>query len=143
MKNLIIFYDHSKEIIHIVNKYKKNYQADIYEIKTLKPVSFFDKISSSYFGNSLNVLKCNLNLREYDNIILISPLWFNKLPSPIIKFLEPQVGKINNIIYVLYNYNKEDYPKEFDKMDKVLNLRRSNSYFITLNKKDIHVRVYQ
>ena len=31
----------------------------------------------------------------------------------------------------------------FDEMDKILNLRRDKSYFITLSKKEINVRVYQ
>lgn len=137
--NLIIFYDHGKDILNIVNKYKKVYNASVYEIKTNQTMSLVDK----FLNKPVDVLKCNLNLASYDTIILISPLWFNKIPSPVIRFLEQETGKIKDIIYLLYNYNKEDKPLEFNKLDRILNLRRSKSYFVSLAKKEIHVRVYQ
>lgn len=137
--NLIIFYDHSKDILDIVSKYRKVYNASTYEIKTFESIGLKEKI----FNTKVNVARCNLNLLNYETIILISPLWFNKIPSPVIKFLEESTGKINNIIYLLYNYNKKDYPEEFEKLDRILNLRREKSYFVSLSKKEIHVRVYQ
>ncbi len=137
--NLIIFYDHSKDILDIVSKYRKVYNANVYEIKTLDSIGLKEKI----LNTKVNVARCNLNLSSYETIILISPLWFNKTPSPVIKFLEESTGKISNIIYLLYNYNKKDCPKEFEKLDKILNLRRDKSYFVSLAKKEIHVRVYQ
>lgn len=143
MGNLIVFYGNDKDILKIVGKYKEEYNASVYKIETVKNVSFFDKIKSSYNGKILNIKRCNLNLLNYQNIILISPLWFDKVPSPVTRFLEIEAGRINNIIYFLYNNNKEDKQEEFDKMDKILNLRREKSYFVSVNKKDIHVRVYQ
>ena len=143
MGNLVIFYSKNKDILKIVSKYKEMYNASVYEIQTKNNISFFDKLSSTYLGSKISIKRCNLNLIEYDNIILISPLWFNKIPNPVIRFLEQSTGKIKNINYILYNDNKKDYPSEFNKMDKILNLRRDKSYFVKVNKDDIHVRVYQ
>ena len=67
--NLIIFYDHSKDILNIVNKYKNVYNASVYEIKTNELVTLKDKIASSYFNKPINVFRCNLNLLNYENII--------------------------------------------------------------------------
>lgn len=139
MGNLIVYYSKNKDILKIVKKFIDLYNATTYEIETLEKVSFIKKLK----GENVNIKRCNLNLLNYQNIILISPLWFDKVPTPVIRFLEQATGHINNIIYVLYNNNKEDHAKEFDKMDKILNLRRSKSYFVSINKKDIHVRVYQ
>ena len=139
MGNLIVYYSKNKDILKIVNKFIDLYNATTYEIETLEKVSFIKKLK----GENVNIKRCNLNLLNYQNIILISPLWFDKVPTPVIRFLEQATGHINNIIYVLYNNNKEDHAKEFDKMDKILNLRRDKSYFVSINKKDIHVRVYQ
>ena len=139
MGNLIVYYSKNKDILKIVNKFIDLYNATTYEIETLEKVSFMQKLK----GENVSIKRCNLNLLSYQNIILISPLWFDKVPIPVIRFLEQATGHINNIIYVLYNNNKEDHAKEFDKMDKILNLRRSKSYFVSINKKDIHVRVYQ
>ena len=100
--------------------------------------STIPQILISYFSFFKNQL-----IKNKIFIILISNLWFNKIPNPVIRFLEINTGNINNIVYVLYNDNKEDHPEEFDKMDKILNLRRDKSYFVSLDKKDIHVRVYQ
>lgn len=52
-------------------------------------------------GENVSIKRCNLNLLSYQNIILISPLWFDKVPIPVIRFLEQATGHINNIIYVL------------------------------------------
>ena len=142
MGNLVIFFSRNKEILKIVSKYKEIYNASVYEIETTNNINFFNKLTSTFLSNSINIKKCNLNLSNYQNIILISPLWFNKIPSPVIRFLEMQTGKINNIIYILFS-NSLDNPSEFDKMDKILNLRRDKSYFVSLDKNDIHVRVYQ
>lgn len=139
MGNLIVYYSKNKDILKIVNKFIDLYNATTYEIETLEKVSFMQKLK----GENVSIKRCNLNLLSYQNIILISPLWFDKVPTPVIRFLEQATGHINNIIYVLYNNNKEDHAKEFDKMDKILNLRRDKSYFVSINKKDIHVRVYQ
>lgn len=139
MGNLIVYYSKNKDILKIVNKFIDLYNATTYEIETLEKVSFMQKLK----GENVSIKRCNLNLLSYQNIILISPLWFDKVPIPVIRFLEQATGHINNIIYVLYNNNKEDHAKEFDKMDKILNLRRDKSYFVSINKKDIHVRVYQ
>ena len=139
MNNLIVYYSKNKDILKIVNKFIDLYNATTYEIETIEKVSFMQKLK----GENVSIKRCNLNLLSYQNIILISPLWFDKVPTPVIRFLEQATGHINNIIYVLYNNNKEDHAEEFTKMDKILNLRRDKSYFVSINKKDIHVRVYQ
>ncbi len=141
MGNLVIFYGRNRDISRIVSNYRKTYRANVLEIETENNFNFFDKISND--KTKVILKRINVNLKNYDNIILITNLWHNQVPSPVIRFLEQQTGNINNIIYVLYNKNKEDKPSEFDKIDKVLNLRREKAYFVTLKGKDIHVRVYQ
>lgn len=137
--NLVVYYDSNKDILQIVEKFRKDYNANVYKIETIDKVNFITKLKNS----KVAIKRCNLNLSRFDNIILISSMWNNEVPSPVIRFLEQLTGKVKNIIYVLYNNNKEDKPECFDKMDKILNLRRMKSYFVTLNKKDINVRVYQ
>lgn len=137
--NLIVYFGHNKDILKIVSKFKKDYEASIYEIETITPITFFTK----YKNQNIEIKRCNLNLNVYDTVIIVSEMWRDEVPSPVIRFLEQSTGKIKKSIYILYNNNKEDKPKEFDKMDKILNLKRIKSFFVTLNKKDIHVRVYQ
>ncbi len=141
MGNLVVFYGKNKEIRRIVARYQELYRANSFEIETVNSYGFFDKLSNDI--NSVQLKRSNINLANYENIILVSSLWHDKIPAPILRFLEQQTGKIRNIIYVLYNKNRDDKQEEFDKMDKILNLRRDKSYFVTLDRKDIHVRVYQ
>ncbi len=141
MGNLVVFYGQSKEIKKIVARYREIYQARVFEIETENFYGFFEKLSND--KNSVHLKKSNINLANYNTIILVSSLWHDKVPAPVLRFLEQQTGKIRSIIYVLYNKNREDRQEEFDKMDKILNLRRDKSYFVSINGKDIHVRVYQ
>ena len=137
--NLVVYYGRDKDILKIVYKYKNEYAADVYQIKTLKDVTLMNKLTNS----NINIQRCNLNLKNYERIILISPLWFNKVPLPVIRFLEQGIGRINKIVYILYNKNKADKPMEFNKMDRILNLHREKSYFVKLTKDSINIRVYQ
>jgi len=137
--NLVVYYGKTKDILNIVSKFKKENDASLYEIETTTPVSFITKFKNE----RVSIKRCNLNLSAYDNIILVSGLWHDVVPSPVIRFLEQSTGRIKKITYVLYNNNREDKPLEFDKMDRILNLRRYKSFFVTLYKKEIHVRVYQ
>ena len=136
---LVVYFDRSSAILNIVNKYQKEFEASVYQIEPTESITFFTKLKNE----KVNIKKCNLNLMSYDKIILISSLWHNEVPSPVIRFLEQNVGKIKSITYVLYNNNKEDKPLEFDKMDRILNLKRDKSFFVTINRKEINVRVYQ
>jgi len=137
--NLIVYYGREKDILKIVYKYQKDYEATVYEIKTLKEVSLINKLTNS----NINIQRCNLNLMNYERVIVISSLWFNKVPLPVIRFLEQSIGRINKVVYVLYNKNKADKPMEFNKMDKILNIHREKSYFVNLTKDRINFRVYQ
>ena len=134
---LVVYFDRSSAILNIVNKYQKEFDASIYQIEPTESINFFTKLKNE----KVNIKKCNLNLMSYDKIILVSSLWHNEVPSPVIRFLEQNVGKIRNITYVLYNNNKEDKPLEFDKMDRILNFNREKSFFVKVNKKEINVRV--
>ena len=136
--NLIIFFDGNNDIRNVVGKYKQELNAEVYRIEPTEYIGFFEKLKNK----PINIKRCNLNLLNYNNILIISPLWHNKIPSPVIRFLEQSTGRIKNVSYVLYNYNKEDHPEEFDKMDRILNLRREKSYFVNVNRKEINVRVY-
>lgn len=144
MGNLVVFYGKSRDIENIVAKYQEIYLANKYEIRSVNnDRGFVNCFLYTFFNKKMVIERCNLNINNYERIIIISELWFNKIPAPVIRFLEQSTGKIQKVVYVLYNDNKKDYPKEFDKMDKILNLRRENSYFVSLNKKNVNVRVYQ
>ena len=93
-------------------------------------------------NDKVAIKRCNLNLAAYNSVIIITSLWYKKIPSPILRFLEQSTGRIKNVSYVLFNNNKEDHPELFDKMDRILNLRRGKSYFVSLEKKEMHLRVY-
>ena len=144
MSNLIVFYG-EKEILPIVKKYQNMYQSHIYQIKVKnsQDKGFINRFKITYLNEKIAVERCPFDLLKYDNIIVISTLWFNELPKPLIKFLEQQAGRIKKVSYVLYNNNKKDREQEFQKMDRILNLRRDKSYFVSITKEDIHVRVYQ
>ena len=143
MGNLIVFYGKGRNIKKIVAKYQEIYNATTYEITTQEKVSFLDKVLSTYSNSKIAINRPTIALNSYETIILVSNLWFDKVPNPVLRFLEQQTGKIKKIVYILYNNNKDDRQEEFDKMDKILNLRREKSYFVTVHGKDINVRVYQ
>jgi len=136
--DLIVFFDSTREIRYIVGKYQANLNGEVYKIEPTESIGFFTKLKN----DKVAIKRCNLNLAAYNSVIIITSLWYKKIPSPVLRFLEQSTGRIKNVSYVLFNNNKEDHPELFDKMDRILNLRRGKSYFVSLEKKEMHLRVY-
>ena len=100
MGNIVLYYGTSKELKRIVHKYQEMYQASLYEIETIKKVTFFDKFKSVYSNLNIPIKRCQLNLSNYKTVILVTELWYDRVPLPVLRFLEQQTGNIKNVMYI-------------------------------------------
>ena len=67
----------------------------------------------------------DLNLEDYDKVIIVSPIWVFKVCSPINDFCNKYSGKINNVEYIFTHYMKHSFIKEADKLDNILEIKRT------------------
>ncbi|WP_299522798.1 flavodoxin [uncultured Methanobrevibacter sp.] len=90
MKKLIVYFSYTGNTRMIANKIKEKLNCDILEIETTIPYSsdYDEVVNDEQNGEASNHLpeikKLNINLDEYDVIILGTPVWWYR-PCPAIR----------------------------------------------------------
>lgn len=90
MKKLIVYFSYTGNTRMIANKIKEKLDCDILEIETVKPYSKdYDTVvndeQNSEASNHLPEIKqINIDLSDYDTIILGTPVWWYR-PCPAIR----------------------------------------------------------
>lgn len=106
MKTLVIYYSHKGSNKFLAEKISSELNCDL---EALKPRinSHLLFIMNIGFGNK----KLNVKLENYDRIILCGPIWVGKFIKPLKSFVNKNIDKINNLIFVTCcgsNYEKKD-----------------------------------
>ena len=90
MKKLVVYFSYTGNTEMIANKIKEKLDCDILKIETKVPYSTdYDKVvndeQNSEASNHLPEIKeININLNQYDTIILGTPVWWYR-PTPAIR----------------------------------------------------------
>ena len=90
MKKLIVYFSYTGNTRMIANKIKEKLNCDILEIETTIPYSsdYDEVVNDEQNGEASNhlpeIIKLNINLDEYDVIILGTPVWWYR-PCPAIR----------------------------------------------------------
>lgn len=93
MKTLIVYYSLEGNTEVIANKIAANTKADLLRLKPVKenPTKGFKKFfwggKSVMFGEKPELEKYQVNLSEYDKIIIGTPIWASSYVPPIKTFL--------------------------------------------------------
>lgn len=105
MKTLVVYYSYSNNTRQIAEKIKQKLNCDILELKPKIPFSKdYQTVVDEYQNNesekkTVEIENINLNLDNYDKIILGTPVWWYTITPPIRTFLKNNDLK-NKEIYV-------------------------------------------
>lgn len=94
MKTLIVYYSYTGNTKKIANAIKNNLNCDILEVTPKIPFSNdYDEVVSEYQNNSIKDKSIEINdieidLKEYDKIIIGSPVWWYTICPVITSFLK-------------------------------------------------------
>ena len=88
MKTLLIYYSFSGNNEIIAEELQNKLECDLYKIKELKRRTKFSIILDIMFNRGTRIQQPELNLQQYDHIILMAPIWTGKLATPMRAFLE-------------------------------------------------------
>lgn len=109
MKRLIIYYSYTNNTRGIVEKIKEKYNYDVVEIKTVEEYSEdYNKVVASEeklvpLDYQPDIKKIDVNLDDYDEIILCTPVWWYSVASPVNTFLHSYNLEGKTIIPVATN----------------------------------------
>ena len=87
MKNLVVFYSRSSNTETIAKEISKTVNGDIKKIELEKDISFMGAAFSALLGLKGKIKSMDLNLKDYDNIFIGTPVWAGKTSTPINTFL--------------------------------------------------------
>lgn len=94
MKTLIVYYSYTGNTKKIANAIKNNLNCDILEVTPKIPFSNdYDEVVAEYQNNSIKDKSIEINdigidLKEYDKIIIESPVWWYTICPVITSFLK-------------------------------------------------------
>lgn len=104
MKRLVIYYSYTGNTKKIALMIKNKLNCDILELEPKVPFSNdYDEVVREYQNNSINnkvveIKDINLNISEYDEIIIGTPVWWYTMCPVITTFLK-QCDLTNKTIY--------------------------------------------
>lgn len=121
MKNLIVYYSYEGNCEEITKAIKEQINADVLKLipknekKTKSLFRFFWGGIQVYMTKKPKLEKYNIDLTEYDNIIIGSPCWFGTYAPPINTFLSENKIKDKNIyLFVCNGGNLKNTWKNFE-----------------------------
>lgn len=109
MKSLVIFYSVSGQTKYVADLIKDDLNCDEFEIETeekIEPalISRYYKGTKSMFSKNLPKLKpYNIDIKDYDNIIIGFPNWASMFPPAVKAFIKENDFKDKNI-YLFTTY---------------------------------------
>ena len=105
MKRIIVYYSYTGNTKRIANYIKEKLSCDILELTPRVPFSTdYDEVVAEYQNNSIDnkevpINDININLDEYDEIIIGTPVWWYTMCPVITTFLK-QYNLSNKKVYM-------------------------------------------
>ena len=136
MKNLIVYFSWSGNTEKLIKDVNKNFNYDVVRIERSIPYSN-DYDICAYKEAKEEVLnriypeikKINLDIKNYDNIMLFFPIWWYTFPMPIATFVKSIQGYLGSVYVFANSYTNdpkymETSLKELKELDKNINFKQ-------------------
>ena len=125
MKTLVVFYSLEGNSEFVAGVIAKKLQADIVKLETVKPFQtegfgkFFKGGMSVVFKSKPKLKNQNVNVSQYDNIIIGTPVWASGYSAPVNSFIN-QYKFTGKKVALFLTSGGPDVEKCFAKMKKAL-----------------------
>lgn len=100
MKPLIVYYSHSGNNEKLALELKERIGCEIHQIKKLRKRRTFSILLDFIFKRSTKLASYNINVKEYDKIIFVSPIWASKIATPMKTFIDKEKNNIEKYFYI-------------------------------------------
>lgn len=114
MKKVIVFFSYSNNTRKLVKAINKEFNYDIKEIERKIPYSnVYDicayKEAKEEVDKNIHpeIKPLNLNIHEYDEILLFFPIWWYTFPMPIATFIDTLKGYKGKVILFMNSYTND------------------------------------
>lgn len=127
-KNLVVYFSRMGYTKKIAYEEANKTGADIIELKAKEKT---ENTSGFWWCGRFGMHKwgmpienINIDLKAYDTIIIVSPIWVFSVSAPIREFCYKYGKDIKNVEYILTHFMKADFSNVADEMDNILHNKR-------------------
>lgn len=126
---LVVYFSRTGYTRKIAYEEANKLNAFIIELKTKERTSGFlgflwcGRFGMHKWGMSLE--KLNIDLNDYKNIIIVSPIWVFSVCSLIREFCIKYKNNINNVSYIFTHFMNIRFKKVIKEVDEILELKNS------------------
>lgn len=125
MSRIIIFYSRTGNTQTVAEEYAGENKTAIYGIKDLvNRRGFFGGIKSAFqafMKKATPIDDVAIDISAYSRVILCTPVWLGRIPSPVRTFIMEYGRLVNKVEYIITHSNeKKDYRKTMREMDKLI-----------------------
>ncbi len=102
MKTLIAYYSLTGNNKYLAEAIQKEVGGDILEVKSKWkrnwPLIFFDVA----FKRFPKIEKTNMDVVDYERVILVAPIWISKIASPLCTFIKQERKNLKNFSFISF-----------------------------------------
>lgn len=143
---LVVYFSRMGYTRHYAYLMKEKYDADIYEIKATErtegTLGFWWCGRFGMHRFEMPIEEVSVNLKEYEHVIICSPIWVFTLCGPIRSFCKQAAGKIKQVDYVLVHFQKAKYKNACEEMNRLLGLTQEHGTSICV-RQGKEIKVYE
>ena len=127
--NIVIYFSRLGYTKKIAYEKANELGADILELKTKEKTEgttgFWWCGRFGMHGWPMSIEDIKINLNNYQKVIIVTPIWVFGISAPIRDFCYKYSKDINEVEYIFTHFMSANFTKEADKVDKILNKKRS------------------
>lgn len=100
MKTVVVFYSLTGNNSRLANFLKEKLKCECFEIKTKKKIGFCTIFNGIFFKKDPKLEEYRLDMKSFDKIIFLSPVWFGKLAFAFKSFLKIEKQNIKKYSFL-------------------------------------------
>lgn len=125
MKQIILYYSHGGNNEQLAQFISKRYRKESVAIKEKrKKRTMFTIMLDLLFRRKPSIEPLSVSLENYDQVIIIAPLWIGRIASPMLSALKKYGGQIDSYQFITFSGNPRECEEQvLSSMEKLLNKR--------------------
>lgn len=100
MKTIIIYYSYSGNNKLLAEELQRRLNSDIQEVIEVKRRTPLTMILDVLFKKDIKVRRSKFLISYYDRVILIGPIWWGRIASPLREFIKRERRNINSYSFI-------------------------------------------
>ena len=128
-ENIVIYFSRMGYTKWLAYEEANKIGADIVEIKTKENIK--GTLGFWWCGRfgmhkwNMEIEELSINLQDYKNVIIVSPIWVFSVCAPIREFCYQNKKYINNVQYIFTHFMNCSFKNVADELDKIINKKRN------------------